>query len=489
MDGKYWKLIRAGLFLLLTFCLLSGILKIMNYKDMGGGGGWQRFYKLEKSADVIFFGSSHAHCTIDHGLLWDEYGIAGYTLSAGDQKIDSTSYFVKEALRTHSPRVIAVEMLGMTDAELVNSSTDVYRNSLGMRWSSCFGKYIGYMADNMNMGREERQQVFFKLPVVHSRYGELTRSDFEDTIPFMMGYRGSYERVSFDRPEYSDPEAAGSLDPQRLSMLREILDTAKERGVYVVLFASPYVVPEETWMQFNALEEFARQEGVPFLNYNKLYDELSIDFEKDFRDTGHVNNYGAAKVTEHLARFLEDNYELPDRRGCAGYELWEDNALYLRNKELGHDLEEAQDINEYLAVVSAMEEEQLVLLALTGNYNAQGEVYLDRLMELGITREEYAAGGLFLFRGGQRVLYLPGREYSHCIDTDFGELHMESTVRIMEGEEKDQVYLLADGKDYAMVENGVNVIVYNEALGQLIDAAGVDVYLGLEMTHCEKREE
>ena len=40
-----------------------------------------------------------------------------------------------------------------------------------------------------------------------------------------------------------------------------------------------------------------------------------------------------------------------------------------------------------------------------------------------------------------------------------------------------------------MVENGVNIVVYNETVRQLIDAAGDDVYLGLEMEHCDKEEE
>ena len=316
------NIIKITVFLLLMFCMLSGILKVFNYKDMGGGGGWQRFYQAENgSIDVMFFGNSHAHCTIDHGLLWDEYGIAGYTLSAGSQTIDSACYFVKEALQTQQPKVIAVEVMGALGGELANSNSDVYRNSLGMRWSPVFGEYIDYLADNMDMDRGEKQRVFMKIPVVHSRYAELTRSDFEDSIPFMRGYRGSYERETLERPEAAQETESMQLDPQRLAMLKEIIDTAEKNNIPVVLFASPFKISEENQMQFNAVEAFAQEQGIPFINYNKLYDELSLNFETDFRDGAHVNNYGAIKVTAHMAQYLKEHYEIPDRRGqCSIFE-------------------------------------------------------------------------------------------------------------------------------------------------------------------------
>lgn len=491
MNKRFiFNFIKTALFLLLTVCMLAGILKVFNYKDMGGGGGWQRFYQAEDgSMDVMFFGNSHAHCTVDHGLLWEEYGMAGYTLSAGSQTIDSACYFVKEALRSQHPKVIAVEVMGALGGELANSDSDVYRNSLGMKWSPAFAGYIAYLADNMNMDRGQEQRVFLKIPVVHSRYTELARSDFEDPVPFMRGYRGSYEREALDTPQMIDETQIMDLDPLKLEMLKEIIRTAEQNQVPVVLFAAPFKVSEENQMQLNAVEAFAQQEGIPFINYNKMYEELSLDFETDFRDEAHVNNYGAAKVTDHLGKYLMQHYEIPDRRGQEGYEAWEDNALYLRNKTLRSQLEGAADINEYLEVLSGLEEEQTVIIALVGNYNALGEVYLEKLMQLGLTAEEYAQGGVLIMKGGERVCYLPGKEYDYCLDTADGEIHVSSLLYEAGEERFDETHIWHEGTDYAMVQNGVNMLVYNESLNQLIDAAGDDVYLGLELIHCDKEEE
>ena len=39
------NLIKALLFVLLVYFMGSRLLEIFGYKDMGGGGGWYRFYR------------------------------------------------------------------------------------------------------------------------------------------------------------------------------------------------------------------------------------------------------------------------------------------------------------------------------------------------------------------------------------------------------------------------------------------------------------
>lgn len=484
------KVFKGILFSGLVIVIGIALLNILNYKDTGGGGGFQHLYQEKADIDVMFFGPSHTHCTIDHGYLWDQYGIAGYTLSAGSQNLAGSYYFVKEALRVQKPKVIVVETVGATGDEITNGDADVYRNTLSMQWSAPFVEYLDYLAEDIGMERTWKNQVLCKIPIVHARYAELDRSDFEDNIPFMRGYRGSYEIAPYETPASADNYEIMELNGGKEEFLRKIVDVARKNDVELVFVAAPYYLTEEEQMQFNRVAEFADENQVPFINFNHLYEEIGLDYERDFRDHSHVNNDGAVKVTEYLAQFLKANYDIPDRRGQTGYELWEQNARYLRNKVLRHDLEAAVDINDYLHKLSEMEEEQLTILALTGNYGALGEVYLDSLMPLGITRNEYEQGGVWIFRGKERIVYLPGKEYDYCLKTAKGEIHVESHMDIMQnGEAMENAKILINAVDFRMVENGVNVVVYNESINQMVDAAGDDIYLGLEMTHSDKLEE
>lgn len=483
---KWNYIVKTVAFISILILILLVTERTFNYKQTGGGGGWQRFYDTEEdSIDIMFFGSSHAHCTVDLGYLWDEYGMAGYTLSAGSQNIAGTYFFVKEALQTQSPKVIVIECYGALGGSIENSDADVYRNTLGMRWGSTLWEYIGYLADNMAEDRVWAQRVFTKIPIIHSRYAELEQADFQDALPFMRGYRGSFERVAFERPEAENIETVSELHPERLEMLENIVTLAQEYSVPVLLFASPYILGVEEQMQYNAIEQWAKQKEIPFINFNHLYDEIGLDFQQDFRDLEHVNNSGAQKVTAYLGEYLTAQYTMPDRRGDADYTAWEQNALYLRNKELRYQLEQAADINEYLGYLSKLQDEQMVMIALTGNYKALGEVYLEALMELGISREEYELGGLWIFSGGERIQYLPGTEYDYFERTAHGEIHLTS-YETGAGQYQETVNLMIHNENYRMIVNGVNIIVYNEELDQIIDAAGDDIYLGLELIHNEK---
>lgn len=483
---KWNYIAKTILFLLLIVWMLSGVVKVFNYKQTGGGGGWQRFYAAEEdSIDVMVFGSSHAHCSVDLGYLWDEYGMAGYTLSAGSQNIAGTYYFVKEALQTQTPEVILIECFGVVGGEIVNSDADVYRNTLGMKWGSTLWEYVLYLQENMGMDRTWAQRVYMKIPIIHSRYSELEQMDFEDNLPFMRGYRGSYERIGFERPTAEHVTDIIPLHPDRFEMLEKIVLLAREQSIPVVLFVAPYVLSDYDQVQYNAIEQWAELNDIPFVNFNHDYDAIGLDFQMDFRDEHHVNNIGAKKVTAYLADYLLELYELPDHRNDAEYVLWEQNALYLRNKELRQRLETAVDINAYLKILSEMEDNQTVIIALTGNYKASGEVYLEALIELGVKREEYESGGAWIISGGKCVQYLAGTEYDYFERTENGEIHLES-YETDAGQYKETVRLWLNGQNYCMVENGVNIIVYNEELNQIIDVAGDDIYLGLELIHNEK---
>lgn len=120
---KYRNGLKIIGFIVAVVVILAIIFPIFNYRDMGGGGGFQRFYESpSNSMDVIFFGSSRAHCTIDHGYLWDHYGISGFTLSAGSQKLDSTYYCVQEALRWQNPKAIFVEVSQVNNGKIENGA-------------------------------------------------------------------------------------------------------------------------------------------------------------------------------------------------------------------------------------------------------------------------------------------------------------------------------------------------------------------------------
>ena len=482
MRRKVWiNITKSIVFIVILSTILIKVLNILNYKDMGGGGGWQRFYEMpSQTADVLFFGNSHAHCTIDHSILWEQYGIAGYTMSAGAQRLDSTYYFVKEALKVQRPKLLVVEVSGTALSASKNDDESVYRNSLGMRWSSDLPEYVNYLVDDMEENKTYKNRILTKFPVIHSRYKELVRDDFVDATPYMKGYRGSFEIVEFEQPIEISEENKLPLDEKYEEFLYKMIELVRGTETELLFWVSPYVVSEEEQMRLNTTAEVAKTENIKMINYNQLYDELEIDFKKDFRDEVHVNNDGVAKVTLHMGEYIKLNYDIPNRKGQSGYEDWDLNKRYLDGKALTKKLTDATDVNSYLKELGEVED-KTVVLALTGNYTAAGDVYYDSLSTLGISYEDYMKGGVWVFEQGIPTLYLSGKEYNQCYQIADSEVHFESQ---MIGEEQ-EAEIIFEGKNYSFVKNGINILVYDQVTKQMLDHAGIDIYVGFDVVRVE----
>ncbi len=234
-----------------------------------------------------------------------------------------------------------------------------------------------------------------------------------------------------------------------------MIELVKGTETELLFWVSPYVVSEEEQMRLNT----------------------------NFRDEVHVNNDGAAKVTLHMGEYIKSNYDIPDRKGQSGYEDWDLNKRYLDGKVLTKKLTDAVDVNSYLKELGEVED-GTVVLSLTGNHTAAGDVYYDSLSALGISYEDYMKGGVFVFEKGVPVLYLSGKEYNQCYQIADSEFHLESQII---GDEQ-EAEIIFEGKNYSFVKNGINVLVYDQVTKQMLDHAGIDIYVGFDVVRLAEEE-
>lgn len=460
--------------------LLTTIYPVFSYKGTGGGGGFQRMYDApEGTIDVMFFGDSHAHCTMDEGLLWKEYGISGYTLSAGNQMIDNTYYFVREAINRVKPKVVVVETHGAVVGALETSDEISYRNSLDMKWSKLQIAHAKYLERN----RPERfAQLALKIPIIHSRYQSLSKRDFVDEMYYIRGYRGSRLIESFEPTGVQNEYGIAPLEADCEAFLCKLIEETQNSGVKLILVTAPYLVEQEEQMRLNRIGQIADQYGVPYINFNHMYDELDIEFSKDFRDSGHVNNDGAKKVSSYIGELLSTYDEVQDHRGDRCYRLWEENALYLDNKEIGYKLmDHSEDVNDYLNTLYQETDDHTVIISMVGNHAVLGDALVEGLATWGITKEGYEAGGTWVFRNKELVQEFTGAYYEGRIPLGNQELYVRSN------DQTDQI--LGLNTQYQSIENGMVILTYDEHINRFVDIAADDVFLGLQVTHTEILDE
>lgn len=105
------KWIKFIILLITTGIILFLCERVLLLKSEDGIEQIESFYlQKENTVDVIFMGNSHTYCNINTGVLWDEYGIAGFNLGGAEQPYWNTYYYMKEALKTQKPQLIMLEI-------------------------------------------------------------------------------------------------------------------------------------------------------------------------------------------------------------------------------------------------------------------------------------------------------------------------------------------------------------------------------------------
>jgi lysophospholipase L1-like esterase len=160
----------------------------------------------------------------------------------------------------------------------------------------------------------------------------------------MNGYMDGGKNVTvFDIPKIIGTTEVEPIQEKQLEYLNKIIQFTKMSDVNLILIKTPMAqikdnsisLTEQNQKKLNYINQVADDNAIQFINYNLLYDELQLDFKTAMRDIGHLNNYGAAKLSRHLAAVLAAKYELPDHRNDSAYAEWNTWAERVMEKVAG----------------------------------------------------------------------------------------------------------------------------------------------------------
>lgn len=339
---QFWPMLRAALrtaaFFLCLVLVLQAVYGVLRLKREDGTLSIEAYYVQPKnSIDLLVMGSSHAYEGISTTSLWREGGIAAYNLCGSAQPIWNTYYYMKEALKTQTPRVIVLDVFKVVDIpDTYAPLTDTYRNTMGIkdplhRWQSI-------LVSTPDWG--ERLSCFFGWPVYHTRYNELKKDDLArqiegvDYVNF-KGFVGNVNMPGDQRlPDTSADKTLAPLPPKGEEYLRRCIALAKQHDIPIVLTVVPHVIAAEAHQpMYNTIAQIAAEENVPFWDFNANFRETGLVDTEHIADEQHLNVTGAALFTTFLANRLRETYDLPDHRGDTAYESWiqaSDHEIYVQ---------------------------------------------------------------------------------------------------------------------------------------------------------------
>lgn len=114
-----------------------------------------------------------------------------------------------------------------------------------------------------------------------------------------------------------DPNVYADLDLLAEESLYEVIDYIKEKNLNVLFVDTPQFLEGSELGRANTTYKILKENGLDYIHFYKNGSgEFTIDLDntQEFYDESHVNYYGAVKFTDVLAKYIDENYDLPDRR-------------------------------------------------------------------------------------------------------------------------------------------------------------------------------
>ena len=184
----------------------------------------------------------------------------------------------------------------------------------GMKWSKDKADAINA---SMMKGETFASYVF---PVLryHDRWNKLTVTDlkhiFTKDITSHNGYYMRCDVMPYTQYPPQQPLINPAFGDNAMYYLDQIRQLCEQKGITLILVRAPL---EYGWYpQWDAnVENYAKQYGITYLNFNKYTEAIGLDLTNDTYDAGiHLNLTGAEKLSVYFGKYLKTNYELTDFR-------------------------------------------------------------------------------------------------------------------------------------------------------------------------------
>ena len=265
------------------------------------------------SIDVLFLGASQTFYAVDAGKLTNEYNISSYDFASTSQRITITPYYLSEALKTQNPKLAMVEVCHIFDS---NQSIDT--KVLSWNYSPTPPSILKYQSVyNVLDGDAIKAFEYTYVPLLlyHDRWSSINdkRHGGEHDIDFVFhpeNYIDSSSRgfIAHDRIEKREivfeksDNSLKNIPAENVNAIHIIKEICSKNNIELVFFKAP----ASNWTQgeSQSVKQFMRENKLIFVDLNDYLKEIGINGEMDFFDKKHLNNSGAEKTTDYLAKII-----------------------------------------------------------------------------------------------------------------------------------------------------------------------------------------
>jgi hypothetical protein len=437
---------------------------------------YKGFYQMqENSIDVLFFGSSHAASCFNPQEVYNNYGIRSYNLGCEQQNVMVSYYWLKEALRYQSPKIVVLDTYMLFEYhryDALNTAESCTRMAMdAMKLSGVKLSAIKDICENDES--QSFNSYIFKNIRFHTRWTSLTEQDFSfkniETHYELKGYAPlstRYNNTSYaPYSEYNTDDTA-EMVPLMQEYLDKMVDLCADNNIKLVLVKTPTTA----WSisKHNTIIKYAEDNGIYFWDFNDkgIYDACGFVFSEDMHDNGHGNIWGAKKISIYLASQF---YELFGIGSGDYYEQWLNTKGYYERVYEDCELHNITDINEYINNLQKSRYTVLITSKYDTSYFITGDL-TDKFRELGLDfsinkYESYYA----VISGGEVV----AEKHSPNSLTYYGSTRNNKTDYVITSTNYntgDSCSVKINNTEQSKNQNGINIVVYSNETMKVVDS-------------------
>ncbi|MCR5793830.1 MAG: hypothetical protein K6G61_00610 [Solobacterium sp.] len=443
------------------------------------------YFKTDEKTDVILLGAS----TVTFGLypmeLWSQYGYTSFNLGTGEQSFGMSYYLLKEALERNRPKLVVLDCgrAYRDETTFIPSHLHWVTDTMPL-----LSKNRLAMIRDLGGGFTVKERMALYMPLLryHVRWEELTKRDFETNEKEMTYGAKINSKVNYDGP-YAEfaIDTKNALGAGSMEYLERIIDLCRQNDTDLLLVTIPLTgmseeVSQETYqLRVNAayaMEAFAAERGVPYLNLIDKAEAIGIDPEADSQDGLHLNYSGSTKLTDYIGTYIRDHYDVKDHRDEAGYESFrEDYEAYLAYMPEGI-LKTVQRLDVYLDWLKMIKDDErytIIIANAAGNKLDPFADYRDSFAELGI-RTDFDASSLTVIDRGEVIEQLEIEDLQTFVEEGLEYHYINDERGLMISLKPEEPVIMINRTNYIKDQRGFYIVVYDRELNDLTDSIGID---------------
>jgi hypothetical protein len=245
---------------------------------------------------------------VDAQKITEEYNFAAYDFGASNQNLPITYYYLQEALKTQTPKVVMVDIGRIFEDGYADTDEEK-----SLAWSYSATKLSVEKMNSLDyVLKGDKWKVLsylFPLLQFHDRWKSFGLNDimyYFTTHDFSSrGYLSRDNVESQDIMYLSDDDGDERLISEESSYaIMDIVALCNENNISLIFFKTP----TSNWSRTDSctVKAFMDDNNLEFIDMNEYLNEIGIDAEEDFYNRTHLNCYGAEKSTDFLGMYLKE---------------------------------------------------------------------------------------------------------------------------------------------------------------------------------------